>query len=289
MNEYGTVYEWVDLKKYNTYHIGGKAHYLVVPFKDKLISFINYLDNNHIKWYILGNGSNIIIPDEDFDGVIIKLDNFNDITFKDNECIVGAGLLINTLVGETLKNGYTNLAFLSHLPGTIGGVINSNAGCFGHETFDYLKDVTFLDENKNLITLPKEDIEHGYRYSEFKNRNCIILQATFNLERGNVEETLELVKNNLAKRRDTQPIDEYTAGSVFRNPDIMSAGKLIDDAGLKGTTYGGAKVSNKHANFIVNYNNATSKDILNLIRIVQKEIKKVYNIELELEQIVLKW
>lgn len=289
MREYGEVLEWVDLKKYNTYGIGGKAKYLIKPFKDKVGDLLNYLDNSNINWYILGKGSNVILPDNDFDGAIISLENLNEIVIKDDVCSVGSGVLLSNLVNKSLDNGFVNLAPLMGIPGALGAAILGNVGAYGKEIFDFVKDVTFIDESNKVVTLPKEKIDHRYRYTEFKNKKVIILGATLLLEKGNVEEARNIIKENLLKRKNSQPLEFRNAGSVFKNPDGAAAGKLIDDAGLKETTVGGAMVSAKHANFIVNFNNAQSSDIIGLINLIKKEIKKIYNIDLELEQIIVNW
>lgn len=289
MKEYGIVEENVDLKKYNTYGIGGFAKYLVRPNSVlDLKNLIDYLNQNKIKWFLLGNGSNVILPDEDYDGVIIKLDNLKNIEYKENECIVESGVLLNYLVNDTLKKGYINLAFLIGVPGSLGGAIISNAGCFGEEVFDFVKEITILD-NQEIKVLQKEDIDYGYRYTEFKNKDIIVLKVVLNIYKGNVEKARVNVYELMTKRKNMQPLEYKNAGSVFKNPKDVSAGKLIEDAGLKGKIVGGAKVSEKHANFIVNFNNATSHDIISLIDIVKQEVKNQYDIDLELEQKIVNW
>ena len=145
------------------------------------------------------------------------------------------------------------------IPGTLGGAIRGNAGCFGHEIFDYLEDVTIIDEDNEIVVLKKQDIKYGYRYSEFKERNVIILKATLKLELGDVKKTKQEIKEHQEYRKNTQPIDAKNAGSVFKNPEGLSAGKLIDEASLKGFRVNDAMVSEKHANFIINTHNKERK------------------------------
>lgn len=289
MKQFGIVKENECLKKYNTYGLGGITKYLIIPYKDKLSDLIKYLRDHSIKYFVIGNGSNIILSDDYFDGAIIKLDKLDKIEINNNECIVGSGVMLNNLVNKTLNMSYTNLAFLMGIPGTVGGTICSNAGAYNENIFSYVKDVTILDENLNIKKIKKDSIEYSYRYTEFRLRNIIILETTLVLEKGNIEETKQKIKENFDKRKKTQPLEYKNAGSVFKNPEGYSAGKLIEEAGLKGKTIGGAKVSEKHANFIVNFNNAKSSDIITLIDLIKKEIKEKYNIVLELEQIIIDW
>ena len=281
--------ENVDLKKLNTYRIGGRAKYLIKPNDlEELMNVLNELNAKNIKYYILGGGSNVLLPDEDFDGAIIKLDKLNTFLIKDQFVFAGAGLSLNEFVKKTLDNGYINFANLYGIPGLLGGAIIGNAGANGTEIFDDLTSVLVLKDN--LVTLiNKTNIKYEYRHTEFKNSNIIIIGAIFKLEKGDTKKAWESIKENLEKRKNTQPLEYPSSGSVFKNPNGLSAGKLIDECNLKNTSIGGAKVSNKHANFIINENNATSKDIKDLINKVKKEVKAQKNIDLELEQIIVKW
>ena len=290
MKEYGLVEENVDLKKYNTYGIGGVASYLVrVESIEKLGLLLKYLNNNNISWYVLGGGSNVLLPDEDYDGVIINLDALNSITINKDIIKAEAGITLGNFVKVLLDEGYTNYAPLMGIPGTLGGAIIGNAGSFGVSIMDYLVDVTIMDSNGVIKTLNKEDIDYDYRYTEFKGKKDIIVSATFKGIKGNVAEAKEQIKINLEKRKNTQPLEYKNAGSVFKNPPEYSAGYLIEYVGLKDFAVGGAKVSEKHANFIINFHNATSRDIIKLIGIIQDKVFEKFNIELKLEQVIVKW
>lgn len=289
MKEYGDELVNVDLTNYNTYGIKTMAKYVIKPFPDKLVNLLEYLEQEDIKWYILGSGSNVILPDKSFDGAIIKMDYFNVIKFKKNEVEVESGMLLSKFAKKLLDQGFTNFAFAISIPGTVGSAILGNVGCFGENIFDYVKDITLLDENRDVVTLTKDDIEYSYRYTEFKERNVIILKATLWIEKGNIDEAKEEIKKNLIIRKNTQPLEYKNAGSVFRNPKDDSAGRLIDVAGLKGLTIGGAKISEKHANFIINFKDAKSSDIIKLIEITKEKVKEKNKIELELEQIIVNW
>ena len=284
------VLENVDLKKYNTYGIGGIAKYLVSPSNvDDLEYLLKYLNEQNTFWYILGGGSNVILPDEDFNGVIIRLDKLDEFSIDGDIITAGAGISLGKFVKNMLDNGFTNYGALSGIPGLLGGAIIGNAGAYGVSVFDYLINVTIMDDLGNIRVLEKSDIKYDYRYTEFKGGKNIIVAATFQGIRGDVAEELEKISDNMAKRRSTQPLEYKNAGSVFKNLPRASAGYLIEHAGLKGISVGGAKVSEKHANFIINYNNATSNDIKKLIDIIKGEVKKKFNEELELEQVIVKW
>ncbi len=290
MNELGSVLENVDLKKYNTYGIGGIAKYMVFPSnEEKLVKLLDYIKNEKMSWYILGGGSNLILPDEDYDGVIINLKELNNYEFDKDIINVESGISLGKLVNVMLDAGYTNLSPLMGIPGLLGGAIIGNAGAYGTSIFDYIISVKFIDEDGNIKELNKEKIKYDYRWTEFKERKVIVLSAKIKCINGNVAEAKEKIKENLEKRKKSQPLEYKNAGSVFRNPPSHAAGYLIEHSGLKGITVGGAMVSEKHANFIINFNNATSRDIINLVELIKSKVKDVYNVELELEQVKVNW
>ncbi len=290
MKNYGEVIENIDLKKYNTYGIGGHAKYLISPDSvEHLQALIAHLKENGIPWYILGSGSNVILPDNDFAGVIIRLTNFAEYKAQNDIITAGSGLALGALVKKMLDDGYTNYANLMGIPGLLGGAIIGNAGAYNTCIFDYLISVTLLDKDGNIQTLNREDIIYDYRYTEFKGSDKIILEAKLEGIKGNVAEAKENIAINLEKRQKTQPLEYKNAGSVFKNPPGLSAGYMIEHAGLKKTTVGGAQVSEKHANFIINYKNATSHDIIELIELIRNKVQIQYKVKLELEQVQVIW
>lgn len=290
MKEFGTVLENVSLKDYNTYKIGGNAKYIVKPSSvDNLINLIEYLKKENINFLVIGKGSNIILPDEDFDGVLILLDNLNKYVIKDNVVEVEAGIVLGTFIMNLVNNNLGGLENLCGIPGTLGGAIVGNAGCYGGLISDYLVSVTYL-ENGTIKTILKNDCNFSYRNSIFKrDKNKIILSCKFELNKSNKEDMLEVIKENTLKRKNSQPLEYPNAGSVFRNPEGVAAGKLIEDLGLKNYNINGASVSNKHANFIINKANAESKDIVTLIEFIQEKVEKEYGIKLILEQEIIKY
>lgn len=290
MKEFGEVLENVSLRDFNTYKIGGIARYIVKPNSfENLIKLIGYLDEENIKYIVLGKGSNVILPDEDFEGVIILLDYLNKVNIIGNIVEAEVGISLSAFIMSIINNELGGLENLCGIPGTLGGSIVGNAGCYGSQISDYLVDVTYL-ENGIVKTIAKEECKFSYRDSIFKsNKNKIILSAKFKFNFKNKDEMLSIIKENNQKRKNSQPLEYPNAGSVFRNPVNLSSGKLIDEAGLKGYNINDAYVSIKHANFIINRGNATSKDIIDLINYIKKVILEKYNIELILEQEIIKY
>ena len=282
-------YENVDLSSLTSLGIGGTAKCLVKPKNvNELQTLMEYIKKNNEKYYILGNGTNVILDDTYFDGIIIKFDNFKDISFDNNTVTVGSGVSLSYLAKVTLDNGFVSLNFASMIPGNVGGSVVGNAGCYGHELMEYVDKITVLDSDNNVKELSKDEISFGYRYTSLKDR-YIVLAVTFILNRGDVSMAREEVKQNNLKRVSSQPLDKKSVGSIFRNPENASAGKLIDDLGLKGKIIGGACVSEKHANFIVNENNATFNDMVSLINLIKKEVKEAYQLDLVTEPVIVKW
>ncbi len=277
----------VELDKYNTLGIKAITKYFYMPDDaTDLIEKISLFEKENLKYFILGNGSNVILDDSYFDGVIISMKGLKKFEINNGVLTAESGVMLPFLAKKLLLDGYTNFAWASSLPGTVGGSIYGNAEAFKESMFDNLISIECIKDNK-IITLNKEDIKYGYRYTNLSNE--IIISAKFNLIKGDinlVKENLEIWKNF---RIEKQPYDKKSAGSTFRNPQHVAAGKLIDEVGLKGYVIGGAKVSDKHANFIINEKDATFTDIVSLIYYVKNEVKKNSNIDLILENKIIKW
>ncbi len=284
-----TVEENALLNNLNTYKIASKAKYLIkVDTIESLIELLKYLKENKIKFFILGAGSNVIL-DEYFDGAIIKLKGLNYVHIKDNLVTTGAGTMMVKLATTTVNNNLTGLEWAINIPGTIGGSINGNAGAYNSEIFDNLVKVKVLTPKLEVKEMLKEDFTYSYRHTNIKEKKLIVLEATFKLAKGDKKTSEEIIKDRWHRRKTTQPLEMPSAGSVFRNPENDYAGRLIEEAGLKGKTIGGAQISLKHANFIVNIGGATSKDIKNLIELIRKEVKNQFNVDLILEQEIIDW
>lgn len=284
INTYGKVINNAQIKNYTTYKLDGKIKKVIVPDNlDSLIKLLKYLKQNKIKHKVIGNGSNLIFL-KDYDGIIIKLDNFKDIIIEDNIVTIGSGYSLVRLALKTAKLGLSGLEFASGIPGTIGGAIYMNAGAYKKSMSDIVKEITVLDNKFEIKKIKAKDLNFSYRHSLLKEKNYICLSATLKLENKNPEEILDLIKERKERRKQTQPLNYPSAGSVFRNPKDDFAGRLIEELGLKGFKVGDAMISKKHANFIINTGNASGQDIKKLIKIIQRKVKKEYNIELILEQ-----
>lgn len=289
LSKYGEVLENISLENYNSYGIKTEARYLVKPFSiDKLKELIKYLKENNINYYLLGGGSNIILPDNKFNGAIISLEKLNKLEIDETIIKVEAGINLGLFVLECIKNSLGGLEYLAGIPGSLGGALYGNAGVKDKCIYDYLENIIVLRDNE-VIKIDKENIDIDYRYTMFKNTNDIILGATFKLYKDDENKLKDIVKENRIKRLNSQPLEYKNAGSVFKNPEGDYAGRLIESLELKGYTIGGAQISDKHANFIINIGNATSSDIKNLIKYVKDKVYDAYKINLELEQIIIEW
>lgn len=277
-----------DTPIFNTYKLNSIAKIVAnVKTIDELKNVLNILNEENEKYLVLGGASNVILP-KYYDGVVIKLIGFNKMTNDNGKIYVEANYMLNKLSMELSKEGYTGLEWASGIPGSIGGSIYNNAGAYKFEIKDVLTKVTVL-ENDEIKELTLEEMKFAYRTSIFKeNKNMIILSCEMKLEKSNVEEIMATINERKEKRLQSQPLDMPSCGSVFRNPEGLVAGKLIDDLGLKGYKIGGAKISEKHANFIVNAGDATYEDVISLIEFIKEKVKIEYNIDLILEQEIIK-
>ena len=276
-----------DLRNYTTYKLEGKVACVYFPEDvTELEDLILMLKKEDKKHKILGNGSNLIISSK-YDGVLIKLENFDKLDIDGNIVTVGSGYMLPKLALECAKKNLSGLEFASGIPGTIGGAIYQNAGAYGEQMDKVIKNVTVLDDQGDIKILNKGELKLGYRDSILKHERLICLEVVLELKKDSYENIKQKMHDNLLNRKEKQPLEYPSAGSVFRNPPGYSAGKLIEDAGLKGFKVGDAMVSLKHANFIVNTGHASGEDILKLIRIIQEKVKEKTGIILAVEQEVL--
>lgn len=273
----------VSLKNYNTLKLESTAKYFITPTTFmELKRVIQILKNFSIKYYILGNGSNIIFSSKEKE-CIIKL-NF----MKNNNInIMNSSDLLMIKANEFLKKGYGGFEYISNIPASVGGAILMNAGAYNHNFSDIIEYVYYLDEDLKFKVINKEDCKFSYRNSVFQTGNKIILGCKVKLLKGNIEEIKEIMKYCTEKRKNTQPIELPNCGSIFKNSDKYYSGQLIELLGLKGYKYNGARISSKHSNFIVNEENANFEDIMYLINFIKNEVKKTYNVNLKEEVIVI--
>ncbi len=282
------------MSKHTTFKAGGNAAYFVEPHNlETLSEIVKYLNRENKAYYIIGNGSNVLVKDSGYNGVVIKIsDLFNDISVKkvdDNKFILqaGAGAMLGKVSKIALQYSLTGMETLSGIPGTIGGAVVMNAGAYGGEIKDIILRAKVMDKNGNIFDLSKEELELSYRYSVIQDREYIVLESEFILPVGEKE----VIKNKMLEyanaRKEKQPLEYPSAGSTFKRPKDNYAGKLIMDAGLRGYSVGDAMVSEKHCGFVINKGTATATDILKVIEDVKIEVKKKFDVDLEPEIKVL--
>ena len=278
------------LKKHTTFRIGGAADLLVTPQnEEQLIKLFKYIKENCIRYVIIGNGSNLLFSDEGYRGIVVKigseLSSIEAIPCENGMIInAGAGTLLSKLALFACENSLTGLEFASGIPGNVGGAVLMNAGAYDGEISQVLVRSTYLDcENLSVCTKNFDEHDFSYRHSSYENDGYLILSASFLLKKGNKEDILSKMKDLNNRRITKQPLEFPSAGSTFKRPAGLFAGKLIEDANLKGYTVGGAKVSEKHCGFVINTGNATCEDVLGVIKYVQNTVFAKFGVELETE------
>ena len=279
------------IKKYTTYKIGGNAACVVYPKSiEKLVQLMKFIKFRNIKYKIIGNGSNLIFSDKDFEGILIKLTEFDNIEIFDNKIKVGAGYSLMKLSRIALKNSLTGLEFAAGIPGTVGGAVFMNAGAYKSDMGYIVQSVKVLTKDFKVVELENKEMNFHYRTSFLqKHPDYICLEVIIRLEKGKKDAIEEVMKSRLKRRVESQPLNYPSAGSVFRNPTGMFAGELIEKCGLKGYKLGGAMISDKHANFVINIDNAKATDVRDLISLAQEKVKKEYNVDLKVEQEFVNW
>ena len=269
------------LSKHTSFEVGGPASIFIEPInKTGLIRSLELVNEFNIKYFILGGGSNIIVSDNGFNGAIIAMTSLNKISFQDNKVIAETGISLEKLCDEIANNSLTGMEFACGIPGSLGGAIFMNAGAYGGEMKQVIKKARLFSNNNGVVEYHKDKLELGYRYSVLQENDLIALEAILELSpapKSNIKNKMEELNE---KRWAKQPMDYPSAGSAFKRPPDNYAGSLIEKAGLKGKKSGGAMVSKKHAGFIINSNNATAADIIELMITVQNEVKKKFNIQL---------
>lgn len=288
---YGDVLENVALCECTTLKIGGIAHYVVFPKNILSLSqLMEYIQENNLEFKLFGKGSNLICSDDEYSGIIIRLDRyFNDFFFEENECVAQAGCSIITIAYEAMKKGLSGLEFACGIPGTVGGVTFMNAGAYKTNMADIIEEV-FIYRDNQCCWISNTECEFAYRHSIFsKHPDWIVIALKLKLKPVPQEEIRLLMEERRQRRIASQPLDYPNAGSVFRNPPGDFAWKYIEELGYRGKSMGGAKVSDKHVNFIVNENEATAKDFMNLVQCIQNDVKRVYDVDLVMEVEKFNW
>lgn len=273
------------MKKHTTFRIGGPADYLVLPQSiQEVVQLVKACREAEISWYIIGNGSNLLVSDDGVRGVVIQLlKNFNQIEVCGERIRMQAGAVNAVVAKYALDAGLTGFEFAAGIPGTVGGAVVMNAGAYGGEMKDILAEVTVLDEQGEIKVIPAQDLELGYRTSIIARKGYIVLEACIDLQPGNPDDIRRKMDELKEKRVTKQPLEYPSAGSTFKRPEGYFAGKLIMDAGLRGFTVGGAQISEKHCGFVINRGNATAKDVAELMEQTKKIVMEKFGVVLELE------
>lgn len=270
---------------HTTFRVGGNADFFVeIGSSEELAGIIKYLKQTERSYFILGNGSNLLVGDKGYEGVILHLGSRFDRIDVDGKTIrAQAGALLSVVAKTAGRNGLTGLEFASGIPGTIGGAVVMNAGAYDGEMKQVITQVTIMTEDGEILELDNDTMEFGYRTSIIKNRPFIVLEAQMLLETGDVEAIRGKMDDFAGRRRSKQPLEYPSAGSTFKRPEGYFAGKLIMDAGLRGYRIGGAQVSEKHCGFIINVGNASAADISELMDEVAEKVKEQFGVTLEPE------
>jgi len=277
------------MKNHTSFKVGGFADIFIEPDNtEELVEAIKDLRKDNTPYYIMGNGSNLLVSDKGFRGAIVKIgENIGNVNIDGEKVTAESGVLLSVLSKIAAKNNLAGMEFASGIPGALGGAITMNAGAYGGEMKDIIGWVELLDEELALKRLQNSEMKFGYRKSIVEPGKHIVVRCCLNLKKGNPEEIDRIMTELTEKRKSKQPIHMPSAGSTFKRPEGYFAGKLIEDAGLKGFELGGAQVSPLHCGFVVNTGNATAQDVYELIRHVQKTVYEKFDVKLEPEVKIL--
>ena len=288
----GEMIEDEPMYKHTTYKVGGPARiYLKVKDVDSLIKTIKYCGKHRVKYLVIGRGSNLLFSDREYEGLIISLNEcFNEIKVNGSTMIAQAGVPMISLSYQAAKIGLSGFEFMGGIPGSIGGGIYMNAGAYKYDLASVVKTVTLLNEKHEVVTFNNEQMDFSYRHSICQdNRKLIVLEVTFELTAKSPDEIKAVLDERKERRMSSQPWNMPSAGSVFRNPQDKPAWQYIDECGLRGYEIGGAQVSPKHSNFIVNNGYASAKDIYDLIMLVQEKVNEKFGVKLRREVGLINW
>lgn len=279
------------MASHTTFRIGGLADCFVqLENTEQLIKVQKYLSQVGVPFFILGNGSNLLVSDEGFRGVILQIGpKMNRVTVEGSVIVAQAGASMAQIARTAMEHELTGMEFASGIPGTIGGGVVMNAGAYGGELSRIVTQVNVVNSEGEIMELDNETMEFGYRTSTIRNNPFTVTEVILRLEKGDRQQIRERMEELAAKRREKQPLEYPSAGSTFKRPAEHYAGQLIMEAGLRGFQCGGAKVSDKHCGFVINTGNATAEDVRKLIREVQVRVKDQFNVDLETEVLFLGW
>jgi UDP-N-acetylmuramate dehydrogenase len=285
VTEEGQVLEQESMKKHTSFRIGGPADLFVLPETfEQTAQIVRICRENQAPFYVIGNGSNLLVSDQGYHGVVIQIyKNLSEVGVEGDTITAQAGAMLSVIAKRALEHSLTGFEFAAGIPGTIGGAAVMNAGAYGGELKDVLVEVTVLTGEGEIVTVPAEELQLGYRHSVIPQNGWIVLGAKLKLKKGDSEAIRSRMEELREQRVTKQPLDRPSAGSTFKRPEGHFAGKLIMDAGLRGFTVGGAQVSEKHCGFVINTGDATAADVYTLIQEVSKRVKAQTGVELEPE------
>ena len=277
------------MSRHTTFRIGGEAAcFIRISSEEQLRKLIPYFENVGIEYFVLGKGSNLLVGDKGYPGVILQIsDACQQIEAEGNRLQVQAGAALSKVALFAMERGLEGLEFAAGIPGTVGGGVVMNAGAYGGEMKQVVESVRVLSSEGEILTLDNDTMEFGYRTSIIRNRNFTVLSVTFRLQEGNREEIRARIEDFQKRRMEKQPLNYPSAGSTFKRPEGYFAGKLIMDAGLRGFQIGDARVSDKHCGFVVNVGKATARDVTDVIEEVQEKVRERFGVSLEREVIYL--
>ena len=277
------------MNKHTSFRVGGPAKvFLTVHSEEKLRNILLALKRHELPYFVLGNGSNLLVSDEGYDGVMVYLgEEFSEVEITGTQMRAKAAALLGKVARKAMEEGLAGLEFAAGIPGSLGGGVVMNAGAYGGELSQVVTKVKAMNPNGEIIELEKEQLLLGYRTSIFKIKPFVILEVSMELQKGNKEEIFAKIKEYTKARVEKQPLEYPSAGSTFKRPEGYFAGKLIMDAGLRGYRVGDAQVSEKHCGFVINRGNATATEIKTLMENVAKKVKEEFGVDLEAEVIML--
>jgi UDP-N-acetylmuramate dehydrogenase len=272
------------MKYHTSFKVGGPADILITPRNfQQVIDVIKFCKKNNVPFYIMGNGSNLLVKDGGIRGIIIKLIKLNHIIVEGNKIISESGASLKEISAAALNSSLTGIEFACGIPGSVGGAVTMNAGAYNGEISHIIESAKVVDNFGEVRVLDRDELKLGYRMSSILMYGYTVLEVTFNLKNGEYEKIKNRIDDLNRRRSQKQPLEYASAGSTFKRPEGHFAAKLIEDSGLKGENVGDAQVSEKHSGFIINRGNATASDILNLIKIVQHRVKEKFNVDLYTE------
>lgn len=285
------IYLQEPMAGHTTFRIGGPADcFLQIENEEQIKGVQRYLNMVEMPYFVLGNGSNLLVNDGGYRGIILQIGpKMSEIVVEGGRIVAKAGALLSQVARVAMEHGLTGLEFASGIPGTVGGGVMMNAGAYDGEMSQVVTQVRVISRDGETMELDRATMEFGYRTSTIRNNSFIVTEVTFELQKGDKDVIMAKMEELMARRKEKQPLEYPSAGSTFKRPEGHFAGKLITDAGMKGFQIGGARVSDKHCGFVINAGNATARDVRDVISEIQRRVKDKFRVDLEPEVVFLGW